>query len=281
MNEFIQNLIPWLLSHGIKIIVIILGTLLVSKFGKIFVEKIIRKAIVSDHFLSKKAEKKREDTLILIFASALKIIIWIIALIMILGEIGVNVGPVLAGAGVVGLALGFGAQHLIRDFISGFFIILENQYRVDDIVCLDDTCGTVEDITLRMTVLRDIDGVVHHVPNGEIKKASNKSKYFARINLDIGIGYDSDIEEVMKVVNKVGQDLAKDPQWKEHITDPPKFLRINNFGDSAIEIKILGETKPHQNWGVTGELRKRLKIAFDKAGIEIPFPQRVIHQKKA
>ncbi|MCK5633163.1 mechanosensitive ion channel family protein, partial [bacterium] len=122
--------------------------------------------------------------------------------------------------------------------------------------------------------------VVHHVPNGEIKKTSNQTKFFSRVHLKIGISYDSDIDKVKKVVDKVGEDLAKDPEWKDLITDPPKFVRINKFDDSAIEIKILGETKPSHQWEVAGELRKRLKKAFDKAGIDIPYPQRVIHQKK-
>jgi small conductance mechanosensitive channel len=280
MENFIQSLIPWFTVHGIKIIGIIVGAFIFVKIGKIFVDRIVRKIIVSDHFLSKEAERKREDTLISIFANVLKIIIWIIALMMILAEFGVNIGPIIAGAGIVGLAIGFGAQNLIKNFISGFFIILENQYRVDDVVCLDNTCGLVEDITLRMTVLRDLDGTVHHIPNGEVVKASNKSKIFSRVNLDIGISYDSNLEKVIKVVNKVGQGLAKDPNWKDAIIEPPQFLRVNDFGDSAIEIKILGDTKPLKQWDVMGELRKRLKIAFDKAGIEIPFPQRVIHQKK-
>jgi len=284
MSDFFQKLIdfliPWLVAHGIKIIGIIVGAFIVAKIGKAFVDRIIRKVIISDHFLTKEAERKREDTLISIFANVLKVIVWLVALMMILAELGVNIGPVIAGAGIIGLALGFGAQNLIKNFISGFFIILENQYRVDDVVCLDDTCGVVEDITLRITVLRDIDGVVHHIANGDIKKASNQTKFFSRVHLNIGIGYDSDIDKVKRIVDKVGEDLAKDPEWKDLITDPPKFIRVNEFGDSAIEIKIIGETKPSHQWDVAGELRKRLKIAFDKAKIEIPYPQRVVHQKK-
>ena len=284
MSDFFQKLIdlliPWLVVHGIKIIGIIVGAFIVAKIGKAFVDRIIRKVIISDHFLTKEAERKREDTLISIFANVLKVIVWLVALMMILAELGVNIGPGIAGAGIIGLALGFGAQNLIKNFISGFFIILENQYRVDDVVCLDDTCGVVEDITLRITVLRDIDGVVHHIANGDIKKASNQTKFFSRVHLNIGIGYDSDIDKVKRIVDTVGEDLAKDPEWKDLITDPPKFIRVNEFGDSAIEIKIIGETKPSHQWDVAGELRKRLKIAFDKAKIEIPYPQRVIYQKK-
>ncbi|MBU1159977.1 mechanosensitive ion channel family protein [Patescibacteria group bacterium] len=268
----------WIIIHGFKILGILVVAYIFSKIGSALVEKLIRRIVPPDHFLSKDAEKKREDTLIRIFNSTLKIIVWISVAMMILSEIGVDIGPLLAAAGVLGLALGFGAQYLIKDVISGLFIILENQYRVGDVVCLDGTCGLVEDITLRMTVLRDLDGVVHHVPNGVINKASNLSKFFARVNLDIGISYNTDLEKAIKVINKVGDDLAEDPQWKEFIIKPPQFLRVNDFADSAIIIKILGETKPLKQWDVAGELRKRIKIAFDKEGIEIPFPQRVIHQ---
>ena len=147
-------------------------------------------------------------------------------------------------------------------------------------VCLDGTCGLVEDINLRKTILRDLDGIVHHVPNGEIKKASNLSKQFARVNLNIGISYKENLDKVIGVINKVGKELAEDPQWKDLILKPPQFLRVDDFGESAMIIKILGETKPLKQWDVTGELRKRIKTTFDKEGIEIPFRQITIHQAK-
>jgi len=200
---------------------------------------------------------------------------------MILQEIGFAIGPLLAAAGIAGLAFGFGGQYLIRDLISGLFIIMESQYRIGDVVCFDGTCGLVKDISLRMTTLRDLDGTVHHVPHGEIKKVSNLSKFFARVNLNIRISYSSNLEQVISVVNKVGRELAEDSAWKDLVVKPPQFLRVDDFGDSAIIIKILGETKPLKQWEVTGELRKRIKIAFDKEGIEIPFPQRVIYQVKS
>lgn len=266
--------------RGVKIFLLIIAAYLISRFSRIFIEKIIRKAIISDHFLSKGAERKREKTLINVFNGVLKIIIWSAAILIVLSLLNINIGPLLAGAGIVGVALGFGAQYVVRDFLSGLFIILENQYRVGDVVCADNTCGLVEDINLRTTVLRDLDGVVHHVPNGDIKKVSNLSKDFSRVNLNIGLAYNSDLEEVIKVVNKTGDSLAQDQKWKDKIIKPPQFLRVEDFADSAIIIKILGETQPLKQWEVAGELRKRLKIAFDKAGIEIPFPQRVIHQAK-
>src|SRR3989344_57542 len=279
-QKFVQNIAPWFFDHGIKIVAIVIAGYLIRKFIVVFIEKIIRKIIVSNHFLTKEAERKREDTLIRIFTVSLGILIWLLALLMILQETGIAIGPLLAAAGIAGLAFGFGGQYLIRDLISGLFIIMENQYRIGDVVCFDGTCGLVEDISMRMTTLRDLDGIVHHIPHGEIKRVSNLSKQFARVNLNIGISYSSNLEQVISVVNKVGKELTEDPAWKEHILTAPQFLRIDDFGDSAIVIKILGDTKPLKQWDVAGELRKRLKIAFDREGIEIPFPQRVVHQAK-
>jgi small conductance mechanosensitive channel len=280
-SEIINNIIiPWITNHGPKILAIIVFALLLKRFGKVFIEKIIRRVVYSDSITEKESEKKREDTLIRIFSSFLDVLIWILTVSMILQEIGIAVGPLLAAAGIAGIAFGFGGQYLIRDLITGTFIIMENQYRIGDVVCFDGTCGSVEDISMRMTTLRDLDGVVHHVPHGEIKKVSNLSKYFARINLDIGVSYNSNLEKVIKVINKVGEALAKDPEWRDDILKTPQFLRVNDFAESAIIVKIVGETKSLKQWAVTGELRKRLKMAFDKEKIEIPFPQRVVHQVK-
>ena len=199
---------------------------------------------------------------------------------MILQEFGLKIGPILAGAGIVGVAVGFGGQYLIKDVITGLFIILENQYRIGDVVKIDGTEGVVQDITLRKTTLRDMDGTVHHINHGSIVLVSNLSKDFARVNIEIGIAYDTDLEHLIRVINRTGTELAEDPVFRESIISPPKFLRVQRFDQSAIIIKILGDTKPLKQWEIAGELRKRLKIAFDKEGIEIPFPQAVIHQAK-
>jgi moderate conductance mechanosensitive channel len=281
LEKIIPTIRPWFFDHGIKIIAIIIIAYLIHKFADIFIEKIIRKIIVPDRQITGKAEeKKREDTLIHIFTTSFNIIIWILVFMMVLQEVGVAIGPLIAAAGIAGLAFGFGGQYFIRDLISGLFIIIENQYRIGDVTCFDGTCGLVENISMRMTTLRDLDGVVHHVPHGEIKKVSNLSKNFARVNLNIGISYHSNLEHVISIVNKVGNELSEDKEWKEYILKAPQFLRIDDFGDSAIIIKVLGETRPLKQWDVTGELRKRIKIAFDRENIEIPFPQRVIHQVK-
>ncbi len=284
MEETIKNwsdlIIPWLLSHGIKILIIAIASYLLNKILSKIIKKSVRMAVKANSSTSEEAGKKREDTLIRIFNGALSIVILTIAILMILQEAGLEIGPILAGAGIVGLAFGFGGQYLIRDVITGLFIILENQYRIGDVVNIDGTGGMVQDISLRKTTLRDLDGTVHHMPHGTITKAANLSKDWARVNLDMGIAYDTNLEHLIEVINRTGNELAEDPAFKDSIISPPKFLRVNEFADSAIIVKILGETKSLKQWEITGEYRKRLKIAFDKEGIEIPFPQRVIHQAK-
>lgn len=275
-----QAILNWFLERGLKIFAIIIIAYLANLFSKIFIEKMVRKLVPPHHFLSPEAEKKREDTLIRIILGFSIVVIWIIAVLMVFEEFGLAIGPFLATLGIAGLAIGFGGQYLIRDVIAGLFIIIENQYRIGDVVCFDKTCGLVEDISLRRTILRDLDGKVHHVPHGEVKITSNLSKDFARVNLNIGIAYDSDLEKVIEVVNRIGREVAEDPAFKEFIIKTPQFLRVDDFADSAIIIKILGETKPLKQWDVTAEMRRRIKIVFDKEKIEIPFPQRVVHQAK-
>jgi len=275
ISNISQSIIPWFFSGGIKIIGVLIGAFLANRIGRFLIDKSIRELVKPDKAVPdyKDAEKKREDTLIKIFNNILRIFIAVAVILTILPQLGINITGLLAGAGVIGIAIGLGARSLIQDFLAGIFIILENVYRIGDVVCLDGTCGLVQDITLRKTILRDLDGTEHHVSNGTISKASNMSKDFARVNLDIGIAYDSDLEKVIEAVNRVGRELAQDPKWKDDILKAPEFNRVNDFADSAIMIKILGETKPLKQWAVAGELRKRLKIAFDKENIEIPFPQ--------
>lgn len=270
----------WFFESGIKVLGIILGAFIVFKTGDSFIERAIRRAIKPGKNLTKNDEKKREDTLIRIFVATFNIVLLILAILMILSEIGLDIGPLLAGAGIVGVAVGFGGQYLIKDLISGFFIIFENQYRVGDVVCIDKTCGSVEDISLRITTLRNLDGTVHFIPNGEIRVASNLAKDRANVNLNIDVAYDTNLDKVIKVINRVGRALSNDPVWRDKILIAPEFLRVNSLGDSAIELKIKGEVLPLEQWAVTGELRKRLKEEFDKEKIEIPFPQRVVHNKK-
>lgn len=282
MNEqlsvWFDNLLPWLLTHGINILIVISGTFILNKVFKRIIRRSVRIAVTSNSQVSQDAEKKRKETLMRIFNGIVKILLITIATLMILSEIGIKIAPILAGAGIAGIAVGFGGQYLIRDIITGLFIIIENQFRVGDVVSIKGVGGTVEDITLRMTTLRDLDGTVHHIPNGEITVVSNMSKYFSRVNLNIGVAYNTRLDHAIEVVNRVGKDLAEDPARKEHIISAPQFLRVDSLSDSSVDLKILGDTKPIMQWAVMGELRKRIKEAFDKEGIEIPFPQLTVHK---
>lgn len=268
-------------EHGAALLTILILIYVVRKFAMVVVGRLVRRAIKSHHYQSHTEERQREDTLTSVINTTIRVGLYVLAGLMLLGEAGVNIAPLLAGAGVVGVALGFGAQSVVKDFLSGAFIIIENQYRVGDVVSINGTVsGMVEKISLRETVLRDLDGMVHHIPNGYVEYATNMTMEYANVNLDIGVGYDTDLDKLELLINEVGSELAKDDTWRTRIFDAPSMLRVDNFGDSAIVVKITGKTAPMKQWEVTGELRKRLKKAFDKAGIEIPFPQRTLHEYK-
>ena len=268
-----QTIAKWFLGHGIRILGIsVLGVGLWLALKKFLPPLVYRSMDKPRRGESKLGMKKRADTLTGVFMGLGKALIVLLVAFMILSELNIPVGPVLAGFGIVGIAVGFGAQYLIRDLIAGVFILMENQYRVGDVARVADIPGLVEDITLRKTVLRDLDGIVHHIPNGEIKVASNFSRHFSRVNLDVSVAYGTDLEHAIQVINRVGQELAKDENWRERFITPPQVLRVNKFGDSGIDIKVLGDVKPLEQWAVTGQLRLLLKKAFDEEGIEIPWP---------
>lgn len=278
--EVLESLIPWLMSNGVRILLILVGAIVISKVITKIIERAIRVAVVGSAYDSKEAEEKRENTLIQIFNVTVRTLIFLVAGLMILDQFGLEIGPMIAAAGIAGVALGFGGQYLIRDIITGLFIILENQYRIGDVVNFDGTGGSVVEITLRKTTLRDLNGTLHHIPHGEIKKVANLTKDFSRVNINLGVAYSSKLEEVIRVINETGLQMAQEDAWKEKIISPIQFVRVDDFADSAIMVKVLGDTKVLMQWEVAGEFRKRIKMAFDKAGIEIPFPQRVVHTAK-
>ena len=233
-----------------------------------------RRADAAEHL---EEVEKRARTLEGVLAKTVSVFLVTIAVFMILAELGINIAPLLAGAGVVGIAIGFGAQSLVRDIISGIFILLEDQYRVGDVARVAGVAGLVEDINLRRTTLRDLDFIQHIIPNGEIRVASNFTKEKSRVNINISVAYKEDLDRVMEVIARVGQEMSDDPEYGPLITDPLKPLRVDAFEDSGIAIKVLGETKPIQQWTVAGEFRRRIKRAFDEEGIEIPFPHRTLY----
>lgn len=263
-----------------RVVVIVFVSYLIYRFASYPIDKVIRRVIRPDAHSSPDSEKRREDTLIQFFTKTTRVLVFMVAIGAILSVVGVEVGPLLAAAGVVGVAVGFGSQYLIRDIFTGILLVFENQYRVGDSICIDSTCGIVEEVTLRITRLRDLDGNVHFIPHGEVKRVTNRSRGFSRININIGVSYETDMARVAEVIESVGKELALDPEWKDAVHVPPKMLRVEEFGDSAIVIKITGDTAPGRNIDAAGELRRRLKLAFDREGITIPFPQRVVHTHK-
>jgi small conductance mechanosensitive channel len=267
----------WLGEHGWRIALIVgMAVLAVVSIGEI-VPRVIVRTLTRRPDETEDEVKKRSDTLSRVLVGTIQVFIFFIAIFMILSELKIDITAVLAGAGVVGIAIGFGAQGLVKDLVAGVFIIIENHYRVGDVVKIADVAGIVESINLRKTVLRDLDGIVHVVPNGEIRVASNFTKDWSRVNLNISVAYGENLDHVISVINRVGQELTEDPEWAPIILKAPQVLRVDNLGESGIDIKILGDTKPIRQWDVMGELRLRLKKAFDDEGIEIPWPHTKVY----
>ena len=223
------------------------------------------------------AQEQRARTLLSLMRSVGLVLIIIATVVMMLGALGVNVGPLLAGAGVVGLAFSFGAQSLVKDVITGLFMLFENQFGVGDVIRIEGVSGAVEKMTLRVVCLRDVHGVVHIVPNGEIKKVSNLTRTWSRVVLDVGVAYKEDPDRVMEVLRDVGRELYDDPQWRPLLVDPVEVPGIELFGDSAISIRVMAKTLPLKQWDVARELRRRIKLRFDREGIEIPFPHQTVY----
>ena len=223
------------------------------------------------------AVKKRADTVSSVMIGTVNILIVLVVIFTSLTDAGVPVGPVIAGFGIAGIAVGFGAQHLVKDLITGILIIAENQYRQGDVVQIAGVAGLVESVNLRRTVLRDLEGRVHVIPHGQVDTTTNYTKYWSRMLLDVGVAYKEDADHVISVLDDIGQELANDPYFGLMIIDPPKVLRINSFDDSAIIFRMLGVCKPIKQWDVAGEMRKRIIKRFVEERIEIPFPHRTVY----
>lgn len=267
----------WLGSNGVRIAIIVALAVAVHQIAKRLIHRVVERGVIRGKRRPREELRKRAETMSSFLNQVVAAVVWVMAAFMILSELGVNIGPLLAGAGIVGIAIGFGAQSLIRDVLSGLFIIIENQYGKGDVVRIADIAGLVEEVNIRRTILRDLDGIVHVVPNGEIRVASNFTREYSRVNLNISVGYGEDLDHAIQVINRVGREMAEEEYWREAVLKPPEVLRVDNLGDSGIDIKILGDTKPIRQWEVMGELRKRIKKAFDEEGIEIPWPHTKVY----
>jgi moderate conductance mechanosensitive channel len=223
------------------------------------------------------AANRRIKTLLGVIRTIAVVLIWFMVVLISFSHVGINIGPILAGAGVVGLAVGFGAQNLVRDLVSGFFMILENQVRVGDVAVINGTGGLVEGISFRTIVLRDLEGVVHVFPNGTVNTLANRTKEWSAYVLDIGVAYKEDTDQVVEIMRRVGAAMQEEAPYGSLMLEPIEVFGVDEFADSAVNIKARLKTLPLQQWTVGREYRRRLKKAFDGEGIEIPFPHRTLY----
>ncbi len=308
-NERLAEILDWVVERPVKVVVILFIAYLLNRMVQRFIvraeERMIRdrdrklrereaeevedgrfasfqhKALEKARDLARNAErsKQRAQTLSTVLESVATLTIFSLAILISLGELDISLGPLVAGAGIVGIAVGFGAQTIVRDFLSGIFMLVEDQYGVGDIVDLGVAAGVVEEISLRTTRIRDVSGTVWYFPNGEIRRVANKSYTWARSVLDIGVAYDTDVDLAARVIKDVA-----DSVWREGtatILEEPEIWGVEEFGESAITIRLVVKTEPGEQWATSREIRRRIKQAFDQEGIVIPFPQRVIWMEGA
>ena len=264
-------------TTGARVILIALGIYIALRIIQRILEPAIRTAISAQQAGVAQSEiDKRVETLFHVAYRTISIVAVVVGLLTILPEFGINVAALIAGAGIIGVAIGFGSQSLVKDVISGLFILIENQFSRGDVVNVAGVGGQVVDVNLRRTLLRDLDGAVHSVPNGEIHVASNLTRAQSRVNMLVTVSYGDDLDRVFEVINRTAEAQARDPAWSADIIEAAKVLGVEGFGESGVDIRILGETQPIRQGDVIRDLRLRLKKAFDAEGIEIPFPHRTL-----
>ncbi|MBD3420676.1 MAG: mechanosensitive ion channel [Chitinivibrionales bacterium] len=279
-QKVLQDTVHWGIQVLPSILLILILAFILLKLANVLVTRL--KPIMNDRMqsggkLDASEIEKRVDTLAGILASTLRITVWVVILMLLLKRLGVDVAPIIAGAGIIGLAVGFGAQELVRDFISGFFMLMENQVRTGDVAIVNGTGGLVQNVGLRTIVLRDLSGVVHVFQNGKINTLSNMTKEWSAMVFDIGVAYKEDTDKVVEIMKAVAEELRKDEELGPKILEPMEVFGVDGFGDSAVIVKGRLKTKPIQQWAIGRAYRRRLKKAFDEAGIEIPFPHRTIY----
>ncbi|MCH7579201.1 MAG: mechanosensitive ion channel family protein [Chloroflexi bacterium] len=282
MRDFVAD-IDWsrwsetLWTSGVRVLAIVVIIFIALRILERLLEPAIRSTITRQMRNEPEIEvEQRIDTLTSVIYRTAWLVAVMAGLITILPEFGINASALLAGAGLIGLAVGFGAQSLVKDVIAGLFILIENQYGKGDVVTIAGVGGTVEDVNLRRTLIRDLDGTQHSVPNGEIVVSSNKTQVFSRVNEVIGVSYGDNLEQVFQVINKVGEELAGESPWSDDIISAPTVLGVDGFGDSSVDIRVVGDTQPGRQWAVTREFRLRIKLAFDAEAIEIPYPHQTL-----
>ena len=287
-NRALARLSAWLVEPGLTVLLILLAGWVISRFVKRaishFTERLDRPSLRDvgrDPSLSIEADKlrakARAETLAGVLRSVALIAIWSLTGLLALGELEINLGPLIAGAGIVGIAIGFGAQAVVRDFLSGVFMMVEDIYSVGDDIDFGKGRGTVERVTLRSTSIRTRQGVVWNVPNGKIDFVANYSQLWARAQVDIEVSYNCDLREAMQAIRRAGEEMWADPEWGgDELSEPPEVKGVQELGESGISIRVRAKTEPSVQWRTERELRLRIKEALDAAGIEMPYPHRTV-----
>lgn len=296
-SERWANTVNWALAKPLTILLIIIVAVFASRILRWVVRRVMERTLLDgagqDRMSRLRAKtpamllatgstnlrrEARAQTLITVFRGLASALVWFVAFVAILDQLQIDLGPLVAGAGIAGVALGFGAQNMVRDFLTGAFIILEDQYGVGDIVDLGEAVGTVEKVTLRVTRVRDVNGAVWHVPNGEIKRVANSSQDWARALLDVEVAYGTDLDAASKVLQDTANALSADAHFQHKILESPEVWGVQDFGPTGVSIRVVLKTRPAVQWEVLRELRRRIHAEFEEAGIEIPSQRTVFYR---
>ena len=291
-GERVSEVLRGMVGPALTILLILVVAEIVSLIAKRFVRKAVRRAkepssgrrddlrrrvgLAEGDPVNTERRAQRADAVGALAGSIISVVIWVIAIIMVLSEVGVQVGPLIAGAGIIGVALGFGAQDLVKDFLSGLFMLMEDQYGVGDVVDAGEAVGVVEGISLRTTRIRDVTGTLWHVPNGEIARVGNMSQEWARALLDVDVSYGTDIDAASDIIQRVASDMAAEESYRTAFLGEPEMWGVQDLGTDSVVLRLVIKTRPGEQWAITRELRRRIKMAFDVAEVEIPFPQRTL-----
>lgn len=296
-NEAFAGLAEWFIDRPFRILIIVVGAWILNRIARRAIGSLsdrirttpqnprlaqLRRLGAEDRARGDSAladrAPARAEAIEAVLKSVVTVAIWVVALLLVLGELTINLAPLIAGAGIAGIAIGFGAQSIVRDFLAGLFILVEDQYGVGDVIEVGDVAGTVENISLRSTRLRDVEGTVWHLANGEINKVGNHSQLWSNCVLDVEVAYDTDIRRAMELLDDVA-----DTMWHQSMEDKealiiadPQVLGVQALGENAVTLRLVVKTDPLAQWQVQRDLRLRVKEAFDAEGITIPFPQRTV-----
>lgn len=294
-NETLTELVDWLIGRPLSVLVIVFVAWIVTRVAQRYVRRLVTRIVAPDRTATTRrlarigiddptsiigqADPRRDaraTSISDVVGSTITVLIWVVAVILVIGEFGFDLGPFIAGAGIAGVALGFGAQSLVKDCISGLFMLVEDQYGIGDVVDLGEAIGEVEQVTLRTTVLRGLDGTVWHVPNGEVQRVGNKSQLWSVALVDIDVAYDSDLVAAKNLMLSTATEVCASEQWSPDVLDEPIVLGVETLGADGITLRMIVKTSPGTQWALQRELREALKASYDSAGIEIPFPQRTV-----